>query len=282
MKVAVAQISAIPGKIDENVAKLARYAKEAASNSADMLITPELFLTGYDVEPLSVIASLAQPLVNDTNETIDKVKKIAKENGIAIVTGLPIGEKGQTKAYNSIIWIDKTGKLADVYHKTHLWGESEKSVFISSSNAYHITPFNVLNEIKIGLLVCFDVEFPEPSRILAVQGAQMIISIAACVSMKHMWSLLQTRALENHCHVIYCNFPNNNVVQKQFGGESIVIAPDGSILNHCDAKLDGLIYADIDPSKDSYRSSIQRNDYLVNRKPHLYSEILDTYTRSKL
>lgn len=127
LKVAGLQTSGTPGDIAANLDELASAACAAAGEGAQLLITPELFVTGYDIG--DVIYELA------AQDLLSPLKRIAEEHGIALVVGIPeaVGEK----LYNSAVFVDQQGQVRATHRKTHLFGPLDRQYFTAGSDRCH-------------------------------------------------------------------------------------------------------------------------------------------------
>lgn len=252
MKIAALQMATLAGRPDANLARIASSARDAAARGADLLITPELAVPGYGAG--GTMRNLAEPL---EGPAVARLKKIAAETGIAIVAGL--AEVFQGDIWNSAAFIDPGGKIT-VYRKSHLYGDYERKLFRAE------TPSAVTVEhagYRLGMVICFDVEFPENVRRLALAGCTLALAptalpagpYAAFIARK----MIPVRAFENQIFVAYVNHcgADNGF---SYAGLSTIAAPDGSLLAAADEHGEALILADIDPSR--YEESAQQNSYL--------------------
>src|SRR5699024_7517921 len=133
-------------------------------------------------------------------KSVQRIKEIAKTNEIGIIIGMPELYKGHV--YNSALFIDPTGELVNVYRKTHLFDYEKQWFTAGDSCPVFDTPFG-----KVGLMITYDIEFPEVARILTVKGAQLILVLAANMVpyQKYQNIYLRTRAMENHVYVAISN-----------------------------------------------------------------------------
>ncbi|OCR26764.1 carbon-nitrogen hydrolase [Pseudomonas syringae] len=162
MHIALYQCTPLPLDINGNLQRLELQAREAASLGADLLVCPEMFLTGYNIGAQAA-GALAQPC---DGFAAAQVAAIAQANHIAILYGYP-ERNASDQIYNSVQLIDAHGKSLCNYRKTHLYGELDKSMFTVGEDRF---PVVELNGWRLGLLICYDVEFPENTRRLAGAG----------------------------------------------------------------------------------------------------------------
>eukprot|EP00483_Globobulimina_turgida_P009294 UN09313 len=158
------------------------------------------------------------------------------------------------------------GTIRTKYHKTHLWGEYERKYFDPP-------PFNGNSNIiecfglKIGLQICYDIEFVEGARYLASQGCNLIIVPTACpnVDFRIPKYILPARAIENSCFVAYCNLPLPN-----YCGYSRICSPDGNFVTCNNNENEKLLIANINQNDEGLIKFQKDNDYFRDRRTDLY------------
>jgi predicted amidohydrolase len=252
MRIAALQMQAVAGNAAANLARIADAARNAAANDAKLLIVPELAVTGYGAG--EAFPALASPA---TGEVSDKLGEIARENGIAIVAGF--AEQEGSATYNSALFTDGIGTNA-VYRKSHLYGDYERGWFRPG------VPSSVMVElagVRLGMLICYDVEFPENVRRLAQAGADLVVVPTALPKgssgtfiANHM---IQVRAFENQVFVAYINHCGADE-QFTYAGLSRIAAPDGTLLAEGDAEGEALLFAEI--RSEDFATSRAENTYL--------------------
>ena len=156
MRIALYQCPPLPLNVGGNLQRLEQQAHDAAAQGADLLVCPEMFLTGYNIGA-EAARTLAQP--NDGFAAGD-IAAIAKAHGIAILYGYP-ELSADEQVYNSIQLIDSHGQTLCNYRKTHLYGELDKAMFMPGEDRF---PIVELSGWRLGFLICYDVEFPENTR----------------------------------------------------------------------------------------------------------------------
>lgn len=248
------QMQPIVGDIDANLAKIDIAAKHAADFGCDFLIAPELALTGYGAaEQFPELATPAHgPVTN-------RLSDISAKHGLAIVAGF--AEQTHEAIFNSAFFTDGKGQTA-VYRKCNLYGPYERRWFRQED------PREVLVDVagvRVGFLICYDVEFPENVRRLASAGADLV---AVPTALPKGWSanfiaqhMIQVRAFENQVFVAYidnCGTAGNFT----YAGLSRVAAPDGTLKAIASDGEDAIIFAEIDIS--SYARSRAENTYLAD------------------
>ena len=156
-----------PGKINDVAgafALLAEKAKQAKTDGADLLILPEMYLSGYNIGPERARAQAV------TQAGLQPACEVARAQGIALVFGYP--ELVGDAVANAAVLIGPDGVVLANYRKSHLFGDLDRAMFKTVGAEF---PLAQLGGLKIGLLICYDIEFPEPARLLALQGADVIL-----------------------------------------------------------------------------------------------------------
>ena len=261
MRVALYQCPPLPLNVAGNLQRLQTVASQA--KDVDVLVVPEMFLTGYNIGAQAV-AELAQPQDGDAAQ---QIAELAKACNMAIVYGYPErGEDGQI--YNSAQLIDAQGQRLLNYRKTHLFGELDHALFSPGADAF---PVVELNGWKLGLLICYDLEFPENTRRLALAGAELILVPTANMAPYDFVAevTVRSRAFENQCYVAYANYCGHEG-EIHYCGKSSIAAPNGQQIALAEqhealivAKLEHALLADAKAG----------NHYLNDRRPELYREL---------
>ncbi|GAA0601082.1 carbon-nitrogen hydrolase family protein [Caenispirillum bisanense] len=260
LRIALYQTEGTPGDIDANIAAAEEAAARARAGGAQLLILPEMYLSGYDIGELAY--ELAEPA---EGPNFKRMAEAARRHGIALLYGHgETDEEGH--CYNTATLIDANGRRRLAYAKSHLYGDEERAVFTAGATLG--VPVD-LHGVMLGVLVCYDVEFPEAVRTLALQGAQLIcVPTALMVPNRPVAeTLIPARAFENGVFVAYANRCGHET-QLVYEGLSTVAAPDGAILVRA-GKHEEMIFADIDPA--AYDAARRLNPYLTDRRPDLYN-----------
>lgn len=252
MRLAILQMHAKPGDVEANFARIARAAREAYAAGAGLLVTPELALTGYGAG--DAVRDLAEPA---DGSLAQRLRRLSAEERIAILTGF--AERDGDVVYNSALYVDGPAPPA-LYRKSHLYGDYERGLFRPGR------PDAVMVEIgglKLGFLICYDVEFPENVRRLARAGARVVLVPTALPASDHAAfiaeKLIAVRAFENQIFVAYVNHcgADRNFA---YAGLSRIVAPDGSKLAAAGPRGEKLLVADVRPG--DYAASAEMNTYL--------------------
>ena len=280
--------------IEASIKILKKGARIAKNNyDAQIISFPELFLSGYAFEegnPYGVCKS--------ANYILEKIAPIAKEIGIAIICPYPesaIVDENQCY-YDSMIVVDKEGRLLKNYRKTHLWGPEEQKLwsfgYASKSEGEAYSVFKV-NDFPLGVLNCYEAEFAELTRILVTKGAKLVVIPTAAdvrAIVKGEWttqlypdvskSLIPARALENEIFVAYNNYTGTGYImengekseQVEYLGNSVISDPHGEIITIARKEDEVMLIADCVPGDYKPIHPCGTN-YIKDRRPHLYSQL---------
>lgn len=252
-----------PGHINNPVAGfalMAAKAAEAKANGADLLLLPEMYLSGYNIGPENAKKFAL------TAEGLAPAQDIAKAHKIAMVFGYP--ELVGDKVANSAVLIDSEGKTLLNYRKSHLFGDLDRAMFKAVGTDF---PIATLNGQKIGLLICYDIEFPEPARLLALAGADIILIPTRQMEPYEQVAkyVIPARAYENQVYIAYANHSGTGDGLDYIGLSSIC-GPDGKVLAAA-GKGEEIIYATVDPT---HHAAVRKADPLIaDRRPELYAPL---------
>lgn len=256
-RVAAWQCAPLPRDVAANLARLDEVAGRASAAGATLLVTPELVLTGYAIGA-EAIARLAETADGPSSAA---VAEIARRHGIAIAYGYPERAEDGT-IYNAATLLDAEGEVLGRHRKVHLWGDVDRSRFTAGPA---VPEAFGLGELTAGLLICYDVEFPEAVRHLAAAGARLVlVPTANPVGGEEVQEvLLRARALENGCVVVYANYCGADDALA-YSGRSMVVGPDGTVLAEAPADAEALLVVDVAPGEGTL------TDYLGDRRAELY------------
>ncbi|MFH8632140.1 carbon-nitrogen hydrolase family protein [Streptomyces lydicus] len=262
MHTALLQSSGRPGDVAHNLRVLDAAARAAAANGAGLLAAPEMFLTGYAIG--DDVPKLAEPA---DGESADAIAEIATRHGLAVAYGYP--ERDGETVYNSVQLISADGTRLANYRKTHLFGCFERD---------HFTPGDQpvvqaeLAGLRVGLMICYDVEFPENVRAHALAGTDLLLVPTAQMHPFQFVaeSLVPVRAFENQMYVAYVNRTGPEG-EFEFVGLSTLAGPDG-VARARAGRGEELVSADVDPA--FLAASRENNPYLRDRRPGLYASLV--------
>lgn len=244
---------------DDGLAALDDAARRAAARGARLLVTPELSLTGYALGER--VAALAEPA---DGAAAREVARIAAAHGVAVVYGYP--ERDGEAVYNSVALIGPDGQTLAGYRKTHLYGGWEQAHFTPGGR---LVVQADLEGVRIGLLVCYDVEFPETVRAHALAGTELLLAPTALMRPYEIVAetLVPARAWESQLYVAYVNRLGTEG-EFDFAGLSCLAAPDGTVPARA-GRGEELLVADVDSGR--LHASRAENPYLGDRRPGLYA-----------
>ncbi|MEU9140489.1 carbon-nitrogen hydrolase family protein [Streptomyces sp. NPDC048404] len=275
MRTALLQSSGRPGSIVENLKVLDEAAGRAAAAGAGLIVTSEMFLTGYAIG--DAIARLAEPADGDS---ADAVAEIAGRHGVAVAYGYPereaarpesedSGADGGARVFNAVQLISADGTRLANYRKTHLFGCFEHDHFTPGEQPVVQAE---LNGLRVGLMICYDVEFPENVRGHALAGTDLLLVPTAQMHPFQFVaeSVVPVRAFENQMYVAYVNRTGPEG-EFEFVGLSTLAGPDG-VARARAGRGEELVVADADPV--FLAASRESNPYLKDRRPGLYGSLV--------
>lgn len=271
IRIGCVQTNPVFGDIESNLKKFEQFVSKA---EADLLIFPELAFSGYFFTSANEAKKYAERI---NGPLLEKIRHIAKEHNIAIVTGFLEEDNGVL--YNSAVAIDRNGELAGHYRKIHLF-YYETQVFATGNLGFPVFDIQVKNGeiIKLGLEICYDWRFPEATRTLAVKGAEVIAMPSNIVTTTGMLiETLKVRAFENKVIIAFSDRVgtekadiNNNLEELVFRGESCIINYNGDIISVDTSQEESITYADILPESTRSKTINKFNDIIFDRQNKIY------------
>jgi 5-aminopentanamidase len=265
MRIAIYQGPAEAGSVARNLDLLAAKAAQAAGQGASLVICPEMFLCGYNIGPEEA-SRLAEPA---DGPSLTRVAVLARASGIALLLGYP--ERGGDGAiYDAACLIGRDGRSLANYRKCHLFGPLDRDMFRAGESPPAVIE---LDGIRIGILICYDVEFPESVRLLALAGADLVAVPTALMDPFEIVvrTIVPARAVENQVFLAYANRCGREG-DLRYCGLSRVLGPDGADLV-CAGRGEELVLADLDLER--LRTARRHSPYLRDRRPELYAPLAD-------
>ena len=239
-KVAILQARSENANISKNVDIIHHAMKKASINNADILLLPECFITGYDL-PMTYEKS-----ISDDNEVIQNICALAKEYHMGVV--LTSFTKGERKPQNTAFVISKQGNILMKYSKVHTCDFADEKE-VEEGKEFKVCNFD---GVKIGIMICYDREYPESARILMMKGAEIILVPNDCGSMKPRLQALSTRAYENMVGIAMAN-PNGVNAGCSCAYSPICWDENGECVDNtilvADDCSEGIFYAEFDMDK---------------------------------
>ncbi|WP_106496502.1 carbon-nitrogen family hydrolase [Lentibacillus sp. Marseille-P4043] len=221
MKYAIYQMEVVAGNPEANRQQVEEWVKRVVKQEQpDTILLPEMWNTGYALSELANIAD------QDGEPTRSFLRELAKTYNINIVGG-SIGNKKDDKFYNTSLVFDRNGELVYHYDKIHLVPMLNEHQYLTGGQK-KVHTFE-LDHVKMGLIICYDLRFPELARQLALEDAQVLHIVAEWpIARKDHWKNLQlARAIENQFFVISSNTVGT-YNGTEYAGESMVIDPWGT------------------------------------------------------
>ncbi|MEV6794251.1 carbon-nitrogen hydrolase family protein [Streptomyces sp. NPDC051320] len=252
----------VPDTPSVTLAALAGAARRAADEGARLLLTNELYLTGY-----ALGATVLERAEHADGPGAEAVAAIAAEHGLAIGYGYP--ERERDAVFNALQLFGPDGARLANYRKTHLFGAFETTYFTPGDEPVVQAD---LDGLRLGLLICYDVEFPEPVRAHALAGTELLLAPTALMRPYEIvpQTIVPARAWESQLYIAYAN-RSGTEGEFTFAGMSCVAAPDGTVRARAGAGEE-LVIADVDPG--CLRASRAENTYLNDRRPELYTTLV--------
>lgn len=222
LHIVLAQINVSFGKPEENFSHIKEKIKNIDfSNKTNLLVLPELFATGYDLEAIKNHAKILEK-----SKIVEFCKELAIKNKTYLYGSVP--EIYKNKVFNTAIFVDPSGNIDSVYRKIHLFRPLQEHIAFSPGD--EVTTLN--SELgPIGFSICYDLRFAELYVKQRNSGSKIFLICAEwpIPRINHWTTLLQARAIEHQSMVIAVNRVGEDPTGK-YGGNSIIVAADGSIL----------------------------------------------------
>lgn len=256
---ALLQHEPTPCDITASIRRIEQNLITSAEQETDLLLVPEASLTGYNIS-----IQQAQSIATERDsQTTEKIQEICRAHSTALAYGFI--ERDGNDLYNTVQIIDSHGERISYYRKTHLWGDLDRTLFKAGNQFSNLIE---LKGWKIGLLICYDIEFPESARHHAVSGCELLLAPTALMS---PWTYVAdqvapVRAAENQMYVAYANYCGSEN-QIEYVGRSCIVAPTGQDLARANTQTT-LLYATL--SKEAIQEVRSKIPYHRDRRPELY------------
>ncbi len=266
MTVAIVQNQPEFGYPEKNRDSVAQMVLERPDPSADLLVLPELFASGYQFDSRAEVEELAEP---EKGPTYRFLSELSSETGAVVVAGLPVKRDGGIA--NSALAVYGKTILAS-YDKIHLFDE-ERDFFIEGARPLPVvqTPFGPL-----GLMICFDWLFPEALRSLALSGALVVAHPSNWVLPFGPQGMI-LRSVENRVFTVTANRTGREERGGRppltFIGQSQIVGPRGDIIARAPADTSVLLTGEIEPAEALSKKVASRSDFFEQRRPELYSPL---------
>ena len=258
LQVAVVQFASVYAAPDQNRAKISKL---TASVAADIFVLPELCTTGYSLtkEEAHFLAESQQ------GETVQFFRQLSLGKNAIVIAGFL--EKENDRLYNSCVFISPEQETPIFYRKTHLFYE-EKNLFTAGDGPF---PFlaNMTKEVRIGGMICYDWRFPEITRLLALQGADIVVCPSNLVT--SIWqTVMPARSIENKIFTLVANRcgKEKNLI---FAGRSAIYDPFGNLVAEAGDDSEEVLLCTIDPMIARDKTINAYNDIFRDRRKELYT-----------
>jgi omega-amidase len=241
MKIAIAQMECTVGNVMSNLNKISFFIGKAAEAGCQVVVFPELADTGYDATQIARHAS------SWDRGPIERIQKDAKQSSIYVICGL--SELANGRVYNVLAVVGPDGDLMAKYRKTHLAAISplhEDKIFTAGNSLETVQ----IGDMTWGLMICYDLRFPEVSRSLALEGCEVLVLSSAWPfpRLRHWNTLIAARAIENQVFVAAANHVGKNS-SDTFCGSSRIVDPFGITIASASEEREALIIGDIEKTE---------------------------------
>lgn len=256
-KIAVAQFAVQIGDPEKNIHNGQAYIAEALRSDCRLIVLPELWTSGYDLEHSGQYISLNQDVIAD-------LQRLADQSNIHIGGSyLTLGEEG---FHNTFLLVQPGGYNPLRYHKIHLFRQLDEPKYLQAGNRFTFgdTPLG-----SIGLGICYDLRFPETFRAYGRNNVELVLIAAQWGSERtdHWRTFLRARAIENQLFVAASNAVGA-LREKTLAGYSAIIDPWGGVLAEADGEEETLLTAEID--LDTVKSAGERIPSREDARNDLY------------
>ena len=260
MKISCLQMNMHLGCPDENYAHAQQMIQAAMAEKPDVLVLPETWNTGFF--PRENLTGLCD---QDGERVKAEIGTLAKKYRANIVAG-SVSNVRDGNVYNTAMVFDRNGSCIASYDKTHLFTPMGENDYYTPGD--HLCRF-VLDDVKCGIIICYDVRFPELTRSLAVEGQDMLFVVSQWPKVRtfHLHTLIAARAIENQMFVVCCN-SCGTAGETVYGGNSAIIDPWGQTIAVAGEKEEILTGACDRGALTEIRGTIP---VFRDRRPELYS-----------
>jgi len=267
ISVATVQMKPELGQMEDNLVKISEFiARIATEQPVDLIVFPELVTTGYEVGPR--FPHLAQRV---PGPTVNLIAQRASEFGVHVAFGMVTKEKVESILYNTAVLVGPDGDLIGQHHKVHLQGEER----IAFRAGYRLSVFETAFG-AVGMMVGWDLAFPEVARSLVLEGAELLVVCANWEQPRaDEWRVyLLARAYENAVFVAAANRVGEDP-SYTFFGQSGIAGPRGKVYASVDEPVEGYAVARID--LEEVRHHREETQILQCRQPTVYRAIVKRY-----
>ncbi|MEM0272158.1 MAG: carbon-nitrogen hydrolase family protein [Thermoprotei archaeon] len=263
LRIACTQVASSRSK-EDNLQKIEKYARLAKRNGAEMVVFPEVFMCYFS--PEDTLEQRSKQAESLSGKFVKTVREISRENGVSITVGIHESVEGSLKTYNTTVTTDENGEIINVYRKTHLYDAfnyTESAATQQSNNPLKVFRYGDFN---VGVMVCYEVRFPEIARTLTLKGADIILIPSAWVkgyNKEDQWlTLVKARAIENTVYIA-----TSNQIGNIYTGITSFVDPLGVILHRMN-ESEGYIVGEA--SRERLKTARHTLPLLTQRNKTLY------------
>lgn len=262
MNIKVLQFKVKYGDVDSNISKVKTLFEEENLSRTDIVVLPEMWTTGYDLKNVARLAC------RNLEPAKSVIAELAVKYDVNIVAGSAANIVDDTgDVYNTAFVMDRSGELVYQYSKMHLVPMLDEPAYLTGGKE-KVDTFKLDGE-TFGLVICYDLRFPELFRDLTLKGATSIFVVAEwpLARKKHWETLLAARAIENQCYIIASN-TYGEIVDETFAGRSMIIGPFGDVVDEADDNSEATVKGQTDGREvDRIRKEVPIFD---SRKREMY------------
>jgi omega-amidase len=246
------------GNPQKNYQTVERLFDKTHTEKPDIIVLPELWTTGYDLTHLNEIADLKAA------QTIEFLQNSAQKYQVHLIGG-SVANRVENGVRNTLLIINKDGRLVHQYSKLHLFKLMDEHVYLEAGSEKGLFQ---LDNYQFAGAICYDIRFPEWIRAHTSKGAEALFVVAEWPAQRlsHWRALLIARAIENQCYVIGCNRsgqdPNNH-----FAGHSLIIDPWGEVIAEA-GENEEILSAEIE--MDLVKEVRKQIPIFADRRPEFY------------
>lgn len=274
------QIAPVPNAVNESIKKAVQWIPKAVGLGAELIVFPETITTGFAPGvPKEELWDMVDVVPGRTTEA---VQEVAAKHGVYVVW--PTYERGESRGvvYNGAFLIDRRGEIIGRYRKTHPFpGERvEGGGWTTPGNSAEVFETDLAT---IGMIICYDGDFPDLCTTMALKGAEIIVRPSALLrTFEHWWATNFARAYDNHVYVIAVNTVGHDAAKNYYFGHSMIVAPNGWRLaqGRCSEEI---VYARLstDPLRYVYGGMTveQTFDHLEDRNLTVYDVMKEGKSR---
>ena len=262
MKISLIQMDVARGDTERNYRRVSELVREAAEHDGDVIVLPEMWNTGYALER---VQDISDP---EGRRTKALMSELSSQHKVNIIAGSIAFRHGED-VFNTLMVFDRHGDKVAEYSKIHLFRLMNEHKYLQPGS--RPCTFE-LEGVSFGAIICYDLRFPELSRLLALNGAEVLVVPAQWPypRLGHWKTLLEARAIENQFFVAACNRVGVDPDNTRFFGYSRVIDPWGEITGQITDEKEGILTVEIDLTQiGKVRETLP---VFQDRKPPLYEQ----------